>query len=109
MSPSKVPDAAWALLVVGAVYGMVCLECEPVIRAGGQPTENVIEFDECLPRLTPGGLGYPVQHQLFQVGDPLTLPDLVGDADEQVVDVDVGPLPAGVRAGEPCEVVSRVR
>jgi hypothetical protein len=76
------------------------LEGQAVVGAGGQPVEALVEGQERLPRLDRPGGGQPDDDQLFQIGDALGLPDLVGQADQQVLRLDAEVVPRGVGGGE---------
>jgi hypothetical protein len=84
------------------------LEGQALVCVAGEIIEDFVEAEERLPPLLACCCGDLVDEEVFQVGYALTFPDLVGQADEQVVDGPVRGLPGAVGAGEADESVGYV-
>src|SRR5437764_549916 len=79
---------------------VTCLVGQPVVGVGGQAVEDVIELRERLPRFDTARCSQVGGDEVFQVGYPFGFPDLVGKADQMVIDRGVRVGPAGVGPGE---------
>lgn len=85
---------------------VVGLEGEPPIGIGGDAGELVVHGHENLPRLLTAGVGESLHDQLFEFGHAFALPDLVGKADQHIVEAHAGFGPRRMGSREPGEFLT---